>query len=336
MARFLLEFLSVLLIAVYFYALIRGFSRWRQFPHRTSLLWWGGLVAVLFAINPASRIFTVPAAALIAYGVWRRTRSLPRFEDDPGPLILRFCTRGSVMLAGGLAGLMIAVLLYTLGLLQSPEYWSRQSAGRAVEVVIFSFAFGAILGFARQRIRAAWPRPVFVPHSFVPGGNALQTQEGQGFWADELILPLAATPFLWYALVQVHSGWSAVFIFGLALPTFGFYLLWTFFHTAWLRWIGVVNERDRAVFQAYEVLIKDQFVQPWLGDVIVEFDPRANRYEVTGTLPGTQELATVRKRLREIGGAEVSDSVRIDPELIPNPWYQQAIEKRERRRGHTA
>lgn len=231
---------------------------------------------------------------------------------------------------------MVALLLFTLGLLQSEEYWQRQFPSDALEMLVVvhvvAFVFGALLGLARKGLRARFPRPVFTPYAFTPGSDGVNTREGQGFAADELILPVAATPFLWYALTQIHSGWSAIFMFGIALPSFGLYWLWAFFQSAWLDWIGAVNERDRAVFRAHEVLLKSQHVQPWLGDVMIDYDPAAHRYRVRGRLPGNEVLATMRQRLAEIGGAEVSAEVHIDPGLIPTPWYQLALENRSRAR----
>ena len=333
MTKVFLDLLCVLLIAVFLYAVIDCFSRRRSGERRTALIGWTGLVLTLFALNPGSRLFSLPAALILAILVWRKRRGRHPFADDPPLLLLLFCTPASVALAGGIAAVMVALFLYTLGLLQSDEYWQRQSLLAALEMLAAAFIFGALVGLARKQIRARFSRPVFTPYTFAPGSDGVRTREGQGFTVDELILPIAATPFLWYGLAQIHSGWSALFLFGiLVLPSFGFYWLWMFFQNAWLGWIGAVNEKDRAVFQAYEVLLKSQNVQPWLGDLIIDYDPAAHRYQVRGTLPGNEVLATVRQRLAEIGGAEVSTEIHIDPQLIPNPWYQLALQKRSRAR----
>lgn len=334
----ILEGLSVLVIAVIFYALISGFSRWKVARDRSSLIVWAGLVAALFALNPESRIVSVPVALVAAYTVSRYTKAMRMNPDEPTPLLLQFCTYRSAAETGSVAGLMVVVLLYTLGLLQSHDFWVKEGLDRVGNVVVSALLFGGALGALRKVMRSKWPHALFVPYTFTPGGSAVHTREGEGFRADELVLPLVATPFIWLFLGEIHPGWSTIFLFGLMLPSFGFYLLWAFFHTTWLRWIGTVNGQDRAVFRAYEVLIKDQSIQPWLGDVLIEFDPQERVYVVAGTLPGHQEKATVRRRLQEIDAdCQVrDDAVRLDDELTPNPWYERAIEKQKRKKRESA
>ncbi len=339
MSIVLLEAFSVLTISVILYALINGVARWKRDKQaRSLLLVWIGLIGVLFALNPGSRLFTLPLSLVIAYVCWHYTKTKRLNRGEPATLLLQFCNYRSVALSGAFAGLMIVSLLYTWGFLQTEDFWQREGIGRAVSALANALIAGAALGVLRKYTRLKWPRSLLVPYTFSPDSNAVQTHEGEGFKVDELFMPLIVTPFLWLFLSEIHPGWSTIFLFGLMLPSFGFYLLWAFFHTAWLRWIGVVNSAERAVYDAYEVLIKDQSIQPWLGGVFIEFDSERGAYVVSGTLPGYQEKATIRRRLLEIEGARGvhDDAVRLDDELTPNPWYERAIERRRRQKSTSA
>ena len=70
------------------------------------------------------------------------------------------------------------------------------------------------------------------------------------------------------------------------------------------------------------------------GEISVDYDPQAHRFTVTGTVPRSDVVATIRTRLKAIGKAAVDTSaVSIEPGLLPNPRLELALSKRRRGRA---
>lgn len=147
------------------------------------------------------------------------------------------------------------------------------------------------------------------------------------------------TPFFWGSLSSIHPMWHLIFLYGwIFLPSLVIYMVWAAVHTAWLRWAGAIETKDRHLFAAYEVLMSDDHVQQWLGELSLDYDPKAHRFRVSGTLPRSHLLASIRTRLGAIAGAAVDlTGVRIDPDLLPNARLELALARRRRQmKGRTA
>src|SRR5690606_3779120 len=127
--------------------------------------------------------------------------------------------------------------------------------------------------------------PVWVPYFFrrrLDGSGVWA--EGEGFWWDEILLPIVSTPFLWAGLTTIDLGWEALFMFGLVMPSVALYLLWSFVDRFWLRLVGVIDRTQEMEFLAYESLISQPEMAKWMGEVVVEWIDGG--FVATGMLPG--------------------------------------------------
>lgn len=339
MELWLANAVTFLYLAVAWFGLIDGVTRWAG-RRRGIPIGWTALVVLPLALSyDAIRPLFFAAACVAALGYHLLRRRL-KHQDDPETLLLFFCSYGSVAASGAIAGLTIALFLFAASLLDG---WSLWQPVQIVHLLWVSAAWGAAYGIARKAIRRRWPEPLgagyvprFNPEVATARGAAISAPFGTGgFWVDELLLALVGTPFLWGTLSSIHPMWHLIFLYGwLFLPALVIYMFWAAVHTAWLRWTGSVDPTERSLFAAYEALMTDDYVQRWLGEISLDYDPGAHRFAVTGTVPSSAVLATIRTRLKAIGEAAVDVShVRVDPTLMPNARLELALSKRRGRLG---
>lgn len=327
---------SLLYLAAVWFGLIDGVVEWVN-RRRSIPIGWAALVALPLALSFEAiwpLFFVAACAAALGYHVARRHL---KHQSDPESLLLFFCSDLSTAVCGAIAGMTIAFFLFAAGLL---DQWDRWGVVDMFHLVWVSAIGGALAGMARKTIRRRWPEPLLV-------GNARRTNPGVatargaaiaapftsgGFWVDEVILALVGTPLLWGVLSSIHPMWHLIFLYGwIVLPTLVIYMFWASIHTAWLRWAGFIKERDRYLFTAYEVLMTDDHVQRWLGELTIDYDPKAHRFIVSGAVPRSHLLGSIRTRLGAIGGAAVDlSSVRIVPDLMPNARLELALSRRRR------
>lgn len=290
---------------------------------------WIGLLAILLILDPLSKLSNLLVGMLIAGPLWyllyRYSKRAQPFAH-PETLLLEFCTAGSIAFAGALSGLVVALYLYSLGLLQGTRFWQEVGIWKLLVVPVIG---GAILGIVRRSLRRRWPRPVWVPYVYRRRLDGSGTWgEGMGLWMDEILLSVAVTPFLALTLMMVDPGWLALFMFTLALPSFFFYIFWEFLNGFWLRLIGVVNRRREMLFMAYEALLKRSALARWLGEIAIEW--RDDHYIVKGLLPAIPVRTGVKQCLENTGKSADVTEVDIDPNLEPNPWFQLALIRQQR------
>lgn len=330
---------AFLFLAVAWFGLIDGVIEWIG-RRRTAPLGWAALVAAPLALSFDAIWPLFVAAACGGAGAYHLLRRRLKRQRDPESLLLYFCSDASIATCGAAAGVVIALFLFTAGLLDQWEYWG---AIRMAQLIWVPAIAGALLGLARTRIRRRWPMPLLVGNPGRAMGEA-STAKGAalagplgagGLWVDEVVLSLAATPLLWGALSEVHPMWNLIFLYGWAvLPSLVLYMFWAAVHTAWLRWVGVMNQTDRYLYEAYEVLIYDDHVQRWLGELELDYDPVAHRYTVGGAVPRSHLLTSIQTRLSAIDGAGVDVSqVRVVPDLMPNARLELALARRRKRWG---
>jgi len=329
---------TLVYLSLAWFGLIDGVIEWVA-RRRSVPLGWAALVVLPLALSfEAIWPLFFAAGCLGAVGFHLARRRL-KHQSDPESLLLFFCSRLSTVLSGAVAGLTIALFFFSAGLLDLWELWNPARLGALVAA---GAGGGALLGWLRKAIRSRWPEPLIagsgtrVANVATARGAAISAPfTSGGFWIDEVILSVVATPFLWAGLSEIHPMWHLIFLYGwIFLPTLLIYMIWAGVHTAWLRWAGVIDPKDRRLYEAYEVLMSDDYVQQWLGEISVDYDPKAHRYYVTGVLPRSHHLATVKTRLGAIGGASVDVSgVRIDPDLLPNARLELALSRSRRHKG---
>lgn len=331
--------ISLVYLVVVWFGLIDGVRLWiarrRGVPIGWIAMVFLPLALSLEAIRPL--FFAAGCVAALAYHLLRR---FLKYQDDPDTLLLFFCSYGSVAASGAIAGLTIALFLFAANLLDS---WTLWRPLQIFHLVWVSVVWGALLGILRKVIRRRWPEPLgignaarFNPHVATARGAAVSAPFSVGgFWVDEVILAVVSTPILWGILSSIHPMWHLIFLYGwIVMPGLVIYMFWAAIHTAWLRWAGYINPVDRHLYTAYEVLMTDDYVQRWLGEISVDYDPQAHRFTVTGTVPRSDVVATIRTRLKAIGKAAVDTSaVSIEPGLLPNPRLELALSKRRRGRA---
>lgn len=337
MELWLANAVTFLYLAVVWFGLIDGVTRWVARRRGVPIGW-----TVLVALPPAFSLDAIRplffAAACVAALAYHRLRRHLKHQDEPETLLLFFCSYGSVAASGAVAGLTIALFLFAANLLDS---WNLWRPIQIVHLLWVSAAWGALFGVVRKAIRRRWPEPLgagyiprFNPEVATAKGAAVSAPFGVGgFWVDEIILAVVSTPLLWGVLSSIHPMWHLIFLYGwLFLPALVIYMFWAAIHTAWLRWAGSIDPIDRNLYTAYEALMTDDYVQRWLGEISLGYDPRDHRFAVTGTVPSSAVLSTIRIRLGAIGGAAVDVSqVKIDPTLMPNARLELALSKRRRR-----
>lgn len=329
--------ISFVYLVIVWFGLIDGVRLWVS-RRRSVPIGWLALVGLPLALSfDAIRPLFFAAACLGALG-YHLFRRFLKYQNDPDTLLLFFCSPGSTAISGAIAGLTIALFLFAAGLLDQWELWGPI---QLFHLLWGSTVGGAVLGLLRKAIRRRWPEPLWIGNA-ARTSPAVATARGAaisapfstgGFWVDEVVLAVLCTPVLWGVLSSIHPMWHLIFLYGwVFLPTLVIYMFWASIHTAWLRWAGNISAKDRHLFTAYEVLMTDDHVQRWLGELSIDYDPRDHRFTVSGTVPQSHVLSTIRTRLGVIGGAGVDVSgVRIDPDLLPNARLELALSRRRRR-----
>ena len=313
------------LIFVWF-GLIDGVTLWLA-RRRSVPIGWAALAGLPLALSfEAIRQLFFPAACLGALG-YHLTRRHLKHQNDPDTILLFFCSIGSTAASGAAAGLTIALFLFAAGLLDQWELWGP---AQMIHLLWGSAGGGALLGVLRKAIRSRWPEPLLGgnPARTTPGiatarGAAIAAPFGAGgFWVDEIILSALCTPILWGVLSSIHPMWHLIFLYGwVFLPALVIYMFWAAIHTAWLRWAGRISAKDRHLYTAFEVLMTDDHVQRWLGELSIDYEPAAHRFTVGGALPRSHLLSTIRtapirhrrRRRRSLSGPHRSRSLAQRP-----------------------
>lgn len=331
-------FAWIYLVAAWF-GLIEATLEWVN-RRRTVPIGWTALVIVPLALS-FSNIWPLFFAAACAAAVLHYVlKGRLKHQSDPEPLLLFFCSDASVAACGAIAGLTIALFLFSSGMLDGWETWN---AARLLHLIWVPAAMGALFGLGRKYIRRRWPEPLFTGNPGQPTAG-VATPRGVaiarpfaagGLWVDEVILSLIGMPIFWGLLSSIHPMWHLLFLYGwLVLPALVIYMFWAAAHTSWLRWAGSMSRTNRYLYEAFEVLMTDDHVQQWLGELEVDYDAGAHRYIVSGAVPHTHLVATIRTRLGAIDGAGVDVSgVRVVPELMPNARLEVALARRRRSRS---
>lgn len=319
------------------------FSFRRRPNHLLSGVGWASLIGVPTVVfRDAATGLLIPTAVLsaILYILLRR-RMKP--ELRPESVLLFFGDKVSIAVSGAMAALTLGLFLFAAGLLDQPEDWR---GAHAWVVVACPLVLGAATGLARQALRKKYPEPTSIGLIYGSGGSqmvgwrpmATRPMMPAGFWWDELIMSAVLTPILWPLLSSAFAVWGLVFLLGMCvLPTLIFYMTWSTLHTTFLRWFGTVDRKAQMQYEAYDVLVTDDTVGPYLGKITVTYEEPINRFVVEGMLPQRYHVETIRRRLREIHGGEVdTTNVTIDPELLPTPWFELALARRDKRKKSEA
>jgi len=330
MSEIVLTLIPTVAIGVCIFALVDAVVRRlkRQFAQHP--MSWLGFLGPILLYHPESKLLSFIAGCAIAvptwYALYRRTqKTQPQLR--PEALLLEFCSPSTTAVAGGLSAVFLALSLYCIGFLGDDDYWTKVGVWK---LFAFPYVGGAILASVRRRIRLRRPDPVWVPYVFKRrlDGSGVWA-EGQGLWMDEVVLPIVITPVLWLGLAEVDLGWSGFFMFGLALPTYGFYFAWTFANRFWLRLVGVIDRAREMQFIAYELLISQQAMARWMGEIAVEW--RDGGYVASGILPRRSDVTFLKRSLEQLAESVDVSGVTIVPELQPNPWFQLALIRQKRR-----
>ncbi|MBE3578012.1 MAG: hypothetical protein IMX00_10040 [Limnochordales bacterium] len=302
---------TIIYLSVSSFYLVDGLVEWRKRGQPTWALFW--VLVLLIAAVRLSRLALAafPISFLIGGATWFFGRGRQQFVGLSDPLLLGFASLSSVAISGALAGFTVLFIFFTLF-----GVTDRSVLGLAIPAAL---VLGAILAVAKKFIRKRWPERL-------GEGSAGLTQGGM-FYMDEVIALIASL-----FLLPLLGGMA---IAGPFLPM-AVYFAWSFLQMRWLRWVAAVDESQRMEAEAYDVILRDDHLAAWLGELKLDYQQDTKRYVVSGTLPSRGMLASLETRLRGVEGADVDLSrVRIDPELKPDPWKQVALGVRSRfsRRG---
>lgn len=286
---------------------------------------WLGLFALLLVLEPLEKVAGLFPGGVTGALAWaalaHAARVRKRERSHPEALLLAFCTPGSIAVAGGVAATAVALYVYALGILEEPSFWLEKGAWK---LAVYPFIAGAVMAWLRRAIRRRWPQPVWVPYTYQRGmGGEGRWAEGLGLWMDETLLPLAATPFLAYALGHINIGWLSLFMFTLVGPTLVAYILWTFFNRFFLMRLGNVVERTEMIYLAFEALISHPRIARWVGELVLEWEE--GMFRVRGAVPEAPDRAVIKETLERLGAPADVAGVSVDPNLLPNPWLERAL-----------
>lgn len=258
---------------------------------------------------------------------WIMTHGRGRLATLTPSLRLKFCSTSSIAWCGAFAGVFTTLVIYLLLGSRSP-IWSQPV--RLTGILGSAGLLGAIAALCRRKVRLRWPEAIEM--SYV---SRYGSMGGGGFFVDEVLLPVVLLPLIYAVCLAADNTWGMVMSLGLMsivalIPiNMTLYALWAWFHSGILGLAGNVGKSRHMEYQAFESLIWDDHVQKWLGDLQILADPHHNRYVLTGMLPERSILATIRKRLSDIDGAEVDDAaVMIDATMEPNYHRLSAILRR--------
>ena len=296
----------VLFMSVGCFYLVDGVVAWRQRGQPTPVLFW--VLVLLIAAVRLSRLALAafPLSLLLGGATWFFGHGRRQFVELSDPLLLRFASRISVAVSGSLAGFTVLFGFFTL--------FGVTDWGVVGLAIPASIVLGAALGLAKKFIRKRWPERL--------GEGSAGLAQGGIFYMDELLALIAGL----LSLPLLGEMAIAGPFFPIAV-----YFAWSFLQMAWLRWVGAVDESRRMEAQACEVILCDDYLATWLGELKLDYQRDTKRYVVSGTLPSRGLLATLKTRLGSVEGAGVDVSgVRIDPESKPDPRKQVALGIRSR------
>lgn len=312
--------LALLACTVACFWVIDGVAGWMRERKPARLVPWI-VLALLVGVNFLPRLlYYVPMSFTLAFLVWFFSHGRRKYQRLTDPLLLNWSSLPSLCLSGSLAG--ATLVLFFGAVFQFPN------PGSFVAALGAGLIIGGPLAAAKRSIRRRWPgmiggrfdigmSPTAGP--VAAGGPAVAGGGGSAgrLYMDEVIALFAGLPVLFFigpfAIIGPFGPWAA-------------YLLWSALQAAWLRWVGVVEEGRRMIANAYEVILWDDYLCSWLGELVIQWDQASRKYMVAGALPNRGLLRSLETRLAGIEGAGVDTSrVRIDPELRPDPHKQIAL-----------
>lgn len=329
MTEFLFAVIPALIFGICIFGFMDAYFRRRAGEFSQNPVSWLGLLGALLALEPMSKLTYLLVGLVLAGPLWYflyERSKITQPHSHPEALLLEFCTPGSIALSGGLSAILMALFLYSLGILGNVAFWIDAGVWK---LIFLPFVGGSLSALVRRVVRVRKPVPIWVPYVFrrrLDGSGVWA--EGKGLWVDEIILPIVITPFLWAGLLLVEPGWSGIFMFSLFLPTIGFYLVWAFLNRFWLRLVGMIDRKREMQFMAYELLIGRDSLAQWMGEIVVEWN--GTGYVVAGLLPGHPELMLLKRSLESVSDQVDVSNVNLVSGLRPNPWFQLALIRKKR------